>query len=175
MKTFVILSFLLSQLSLSLAQAPDTAKKIENIDTLAKHGALFVMDGMVLQKPYHLNPDSIIDITVITRDKAKEWFESDPQSDVVILISRRRAIVDYLKKFSAFSETYKKYITTEHGDHGIMYIIINANGEIKLAGNKDDQTRELYEIPEDKIKSVGFSQQETCCGVNRFCVIEVPQ
>jgi hypothetical protein len=171
MKALVILPFLLFPLVQIFAQAGDTAKNVDNIDTLAKHRALFVMDGVVLQKPYHLNPDSIIDVTIITRDKAQEWFHGEPQNDLVILISRRRAIADYQKKFSALSKAYKQYLDSyqirfgnvdtaykkyldahEGSETHLLYVL---DGKLLESGERET-IQKLYKIDSDSIKKVKF-------------------
>ena len=115
MKRLALLLFLSFQVVRSAAQTADTTKLIYNIDTLAKQGAVFIMDGIFLQKPYHLNPDSIIEITILKRDKLSEIFPNSDilnhrPNDFVILISKGGAITAYQKKLSAFSEDYKKEV-----------------------------------------------------------------
>jgi len=151
----MIMPFLFFQIAMGFGQVSNTSKKVENMDTLAKHGALFVMDGVVLQKPYYLNPDSIVDLTIITRNKANEIFHSSAQNDIVVMISSRRAIADYQKKFSAFSEDYRKYLQThKNDDKNILYIL---NGVTLDSKNKIELTRELYKIPLKALKKVGYS------------------
>jgi hypothetical protein len=159
MKTLIMLPFLLFQLILSFGQAPDTPKKIENIDTLAKHGALFVMDGIELQKPYHFRRDSVVAITIITRDEARKWFESDAQNDVVVMISRQRAVADYQKKFSALSGAYKKYLQThQDNDKDISYILNGVPLDLK---DRNDIIRKLYKISHSHITKIGCSDNFT--------------
>jgi len=155
MKRLALLLFLSFQVVRSAAQTADTTKLIYNIDTLAKQGAVFIMDGIFLQKPYHLNPDSIIEITILKRDKLSEIFPNSDilnhrPNDFVILISKGGAITAYQKKLSAFSEDYKK--------------------EVEF-----DMIRKLYDTPATQISKVVFSRQQTCCGVNKWVQIFVNQ
>jgi hypothetical protein len=171
MKRIILFLFLFFEIVGSHAQERDTAKPVYNIDTLAKQGAVFVMDGVVLQKPYHFNPDGIIDINIIIHDKAKEWFEGDAQNGLVVMISRRRAIAEYQKKFSALSKgykafldsyderfsradkAYKKYVDTHEANEKDLFYVLN--GKLLESGERETIQR-LYKIPVESIKKIRF-------------------
>jgi len=121
-----------------------------------------------------INPSDILEIQVLKDSALDRTSSAAFHGPAVIITTKQFAISQYQKKLCAFSVEYKKYVMTEHGDYGILYTFINDKGELKFLRNEDDRIRRLYELPENKIKSVTFSIKETCCGVNRFCIIAVP-
>jgi hypothetical protein len=161
MKIFIFSFLLLFMAGRCIGQAPDTNKLNYNIDTLIKQRAVFVMDGIVLQKPYHFNPDSIISINIIKHDKAKEWFEGEAQNGLVVIVSRHGAIISYQKKFSTLSRKYKKYLVShQNNDHEIIYVL---NG-VQLAGDGEEIVRKIYDSLK-KLESVNFIKSNLAKGV----------
>jgi hypothetical protein len=175
----ILLMFILSVAIFfrSAAQPANTSNKISFLDSLIKRGAILVIDGnQVNGIPSKLEADDILKIIILQRDKTKEPLEGDSQNGVIAIVTRRGAIDAYEKKLSKFSDAYKSYVTTNHGDFGVKYLLINERGEFDDLNERNrDMTKELYELSEDDIVDVKFSVQHRYISENKFCIIGVKQ
>jgi len=175
MKKRALIFLLLFSALVNHAQVVKIGDKTYNIDSLKKKAVEFWVDTTFETNATLALPDSVFDIKVQTlNDIHPELNAMFPDPYRVYIVTKKGAVKAYQRKFSRFSENYKKYIAAEQGDFGIDYTLLDGKGGIKIE-NEDDRIRRLYEIPESRIERVDFSVKETCCGVNRFCIIEVLQ
>jgi hypothetical protein len=163
MRVFIII-FFLSVSAKVLAQSVDTSSKdtskrfmivdAVSVDDNAK--PLYVVDGVIFNGNIKkINPNDILSINIIKKDKASEYFESDVSNGVVVVVTKTGAIKTYQKKFSAFSKKYKDYIDhNKNSDDSCAYVL---NGVI-IYSSVNERIKKLYEIPDKEIKGVGIAE-----------------
>jgi hypothetical protein len=156
----------------------DTVRKfigIVDAKQIHKHQKLlYVIDDKIYYggslNPSYL-PDStdILDVKILKGDEAMKKYGQKGGNGAIIIVGRRFAICQYQKRLGAFSEEYKKYIESQMkynpNNDGILSYSIDDNMPF-LKG--DELTRELYDLPAEKIASVKLTVQQTCCGINRW-------
>ena len=148
-----------------------------------KNGALFVVDGTELADSSakktinNINPKNILEYSILKDDSGRAIYDEKGKNPFIIIVTRQYAISQYQKKLSAFSEAYKKRIEFQmrynHDDDGLMYLILK-NGKLNFF-HGDEKVRALYDIPTANIISVDYTEQQTCCGTNRFVTVAVNQ
>lgn len=117
--------------------------------------------------------DSILIKNILSGDQLSGIYGDKKLDSVVIMLSKPYATAGYQKKFSTFSEAYKNYIKN-YNDDLIFYTILDPQGNL-TSFKGDELIRYLYNMPIASIESVSLMVKDTCCGTNRFVIIQTKQ
>jgi TonB-dependent SusC/RagA subfamily outer membrane receptor len=151
----------------------DTTNKAKPLDSVVNKDALFVIDGQPSKnKLNNVDPDDILSIDIIKKDKASEYFEGDASNGVVVIITKAGAIKNYQKKFSAFSKKYESYLENhQNKDDDFLYVLDG----VPVQGKRNDVIKTLYEIPSRTIKEIGFNEKQPGHGSATMVIINTKQ
>jgi len=144
------------------------AGKIRCLPSLKTSDPLYVLDGIVYKGDINkINPESILNIVILKDDKAKALYSSAGLNGVIIITTKPFAILQYQKKFSSFSGTYKKYLAAHNNDDSrVTYVL---DGEVVKPGNKFIDT--LFNLPLSKIQHVNMLGPKEFEGMTTHMVI----
>ncbi|HTD40332.1 MAG TPA: hypothetical protein VK671_06900 [Mucilaginibacter sp.] len=134
---------------------------------------LYVMDGMPIPKEL-VNKDDILIKEVVTGKKLEEmgWYPNKKLDSVIIIVTKKSAVMEYQFKFSTFSKKYKDYMKShQNNDEDFLYVLDG----IPVQGKRDDIIRALYKIPSEKIKEVGFNKKQPTDGSTTLVIINTKQ
>lgn len=138
----------------------DTSKRTSIVDARPIDKSvkpLVVVDGQIYTRSLErINPEDILEVSILKGTEAGKIYGSKGINGVVIITTKRYATIQYEKKFSAFSKEYKHYVDSlKSDDQQVTYVI---NGEFVAGKNRNDETSQLYNIPEEKIEGVVFKE-----------------
>lgn len=149
-------------------QKADTTNKAKPLDSAVNKDALFIVDGQPSKNKLNdINANDILSIDILKKSEASDPSFS-PVNDVVIVVTKAKAIQQYQKKFSAFSKKYKSYLDAhQNNDEGFVYVLDG----IQVQGTRNDIIKKLYKIPSEKIKEVGFNKKQPTDGSATLVII----
>ena len=154
------------------SQVTDSALRVFNLDSLAREGAVFVVDGILSnQTPPKLDADSVFSLDIISKEKSAEIFNSERATAMVIIVTRKAIMNAYQKKLGRYSMDYQDYIKDHRNDEGICYVI-SINGS-PTSFKAHEQMLTLYKVLAGNIENVKFQKQQTCCGVNTWVYVSI--
>jgi TonB-dependent SusC/RagA subfamily outer membrane receptor len=105
-----------------------------------------------------INPDHILNVTVLKGNNATAIYGSQAEKGVVIIITKRYAIKQYQQKLSAFSKEYKTYLLEHQTKADVFEYELNGTAlEDSYYGN----AQKLFKIPIENIKRVDFLKNPT--------------
>lgn len=137
-------------------QHTDTIKT-PSLNVVVDKDALYVIDGEPSKNKLNaIDPNAILSINVLKKSKNADA-SMQPTNDVVLVITKANAIKKYQKKLSTFSKPYKDYL--EHHQYNDQKIGYELDG-VFLSTDPAERAKILYEIPDKKIKTVGFVENQ---------------
>lgn len=123
---------------------------------------IYIIDGKLIAAASSdsvirdLNPNKILDISVLKDSALDRTSSAGFHGRAVVITTKKYAILQYQKKFSAFSKAYNNYIDSlKSDDQQVTYVI---NGELVAGKDRNDEISQLYKIPKEKIKGIGFQE-----------------
>lgn len=134
----------------------DSANSVEitKFSQLANDSALFVLDGLPSDKNLNgISPDEILNINILKWEKASELFEGQAKHGIVVVVTKKSAIMVYQQKLSSLSSDYKEYLQLHHNDDNLIYIV---NG-VKYSSSSKERIGKLYELFTREAKFQNFS------------------
>jgi len=140
------------------AQTADTTKVVFRcVPSYNNNEPLYIVDDKISKSINDVNPNNILEISVLKDSTATATYGPEAINGVVIITNRRFAITHYQNKFSKQSKKYRNYILLNNSDDsGLLYVI---NGE-PLDGKSDDIIRKLYDLKRANIKSINIIEKE---------------
>jgi hypothetical protein len=163
--TFVLSLFLSTNV---FAQGADTLSRdtsvkfvIRDPATINNNKLLLVIDNKKFYTESYdklfPEPAEILNINVLKGKNAIEKYGKKGNKGVIVIMTKTYAVQLYQKKFSPFSKKYQDYLKDhQNNDESISYVL---NG-VFLSVKPADRTKELYEIPANKIKAVEFTENQ---------------
>ena len=129
---------------------------------------LYVVDEIIYKGDKNkLDFENILKVDVLKDPKATAIYGSLGANGVIIIITKQFAIHQYQKKFSSFSDAYKKYLAAHNNDDSrVTYVL---DGEVVKPGNKFIDT--LFNLPLSKIQHVNMLGPKEFEGMTTHMVI----
>jgi hypothetical protein len=133
-------------------QKADTVKA-KLLDSTVDKEALYVIDGQVsINKLDSINPNDILEVVILKKEKISDP-SFQPLHDIVVVVTKTYAVLQYQEKFSAFSKEYRDYLKQHKNyDRDVVYIL-NA---VPVMGKENEIIEALYKIKTGEIKNVEF-------------------
>jgi len=138
-----------------IALVKDTLPSAITPATLKQGASLVLVDGEIYKGDINqIDPQNIIDITILQNTPNKDPKESDTPNGETIITTRPYAILLYQKKFSTISKKYKDYIDLKHSDTKLQYVLNNNLLNIK----RKSAVTDLYQLSVNDIESIEFKK-----------------
>ncbi len=113
---------------------------------------LYIVDGTPVNKA-SINTNEVLIRQTLPGNRVN--FERDFDS-IIVIVTKKSAIVQYQKKLSAFSKKYKDYLSAnQNSDADCGYVLDASFLWIKDSVN---MIKRLYDVPDKKIKKVVFEE-----------------